>query len=644
MSAPSTTPTREALALAEREALDVADDPILRQMLDEERIASDVWDTSQMWRLARYLAPHRALTALAVALATIEAFLMTLPAYLIGMAIDRVGDAERDPAAIDGLVQGAIELTGLAGRGPTGVIYAFGVIVGTIWVARWLVAVVTTYLMQMLGQNIVHDLRRDVYDHITGMDLGFFHKNPVGRLVNRTTFDIASISQLFSDALAQGVRDVLFIVVLFGVMVTLDPWLTLVLALSFPPLIATALTYRRFARPAMRTNSAVQSRMNAWWAENIAGMRENQLYRREPRRRAEFAALTDAHQRSIRRVIQAWGLLRPVMMMVSACATSVVLWVGYARADAGLLSIGVLLTFLQYTARLWVPVRNLTEKFNLIQTSLTSAERVFDVLDTSTGMEDAPDADASLTVKRGRLTFDDVRFTYPGTTDEVLRGVSFDVPPGNMLALVGDTGAGKSTIAHLISRFYDVSEGEVRVDDRPVSRYTLEQLRGAMALVPQDVVVFAGSLRDNITMGADVSDAQILRCLEAVRATSILDRLDGGLDAPLDEGGRTLSVGERQLLSFARALVVNPPLLILDEATANIDTETEMRIQRALEELTQGRTSVVIAHRLSTIRHADEILVLRHGQIVERGRHDDLLALGGEYARLHELHVGAESS
>lgn len=209
-----------------------------------------------------------------------------------------------------------------------------------------------------------------------------------------------------------------------------------------------------------------------------------------------------------------------------------------------------------------------------------------------------------------------------------------------MLALVGDTGAGKSTIAHLISRFYDASAGVVQVDGRAVRSYTLRNLRSAMALVPQDVVVFAGSLRDNIAMGADISDAQILRCLEAVRATNIVDRLDGGLDAPLDEGGRTLSVGERQLLSFARALVVNPPLLILDEATANIDTETEMRIQRALEELTRGRTSVVIAHRLSTIRGADEILVLRHGQVVERGTHDHLLSLGGEYARLHELHVG----
>lgn len=627
---------------AEQEALAVADDPILRQMLDEERIASDTVDTSQLWRLGGYLVPHGRLTALSVVLATVEAFLMTLPAYLIGLAIDRITGDGREPSTLDAITDAVLRLADVAPGDLVGLVWVFGAIVTVVWAVRWVVAVATTYLMQMLGQNIVHDLRLEVYRHITSMDMGFFHTNPVGRLVNRTTFDIASISQLFSDALAQGIRDALFVVVLFAVMLTLDPWLTLILAASLPPLVAMALVYRRMGRPAMRTNSAVQSRMNAWWAENLAGMRENQIYRREGRRNAEFAQLTDAHQASMRRQIQAWGLLRPVMMLVSAVATCTVLWVGYERASAGLVSVGVLLTFLQYTARLWIPVRNLTEKFNLIQTSLTSAERVFDILDAKSAMVDAADADPDARVSQGAITFDDVRFTYPGTTEEVLRGISFDAAPGQMIALVGDTGAGKSTIAHLLSRFYDASAGVVRVDGRPVRQYRLNTLRSAMALVPQDVVVFAASLRDNIAMGADVSDARILQCLEAVRAGDILDRLPDGLDTPLDEGGRTLSVGERQLLSFARALVINPPILILDEATANVDTDTELRIQDALTELTEGRTSVVIAHRLSTIRDADQILVLRNGEVVERGTHDALLLRDGEYARLHALHVGRE--
>jgi ATP-binding cassette subfamily B protein len=290
--------------------------------------------------------------------------------------------------------------------------------------------------------------------------------------------------------------------------------------------------------------------------------------------------------------------------------------------------------------RLWVPIRNLTEKMTVIQTSLTSYERIADVLDEKSRMTDPADANPSLTVAKGAISFDNVVFTYPGKTEPVLRGISFDVAPGKMLALVGDTGAGKTTIVQLLSRFYDVSGGTVVVDGHDVREYTLSHLRSGIALVPQDVVIFAGSVRDNVTLGKEVDDQTVWRCLDAVRAGEIIRGLDGGLDHELEEGGRTLSTGQRQLLSFARALVYNPPVLVLDEATANVDTQTESAIQEALRVLTAGRTSVVIAHRLSTIREADEILVLRNGAIVERGSHDVLLERGGEYSRLHRMHLG----
>jgi ABC-type multidrug transport system fused ATPase/permease subunit len=555
---------------------------------------------------------------------------------MIGLTVDAIGTGEQRNQGFAGFWLDRAH--SFAGDDRERLVVFFGGVVLALWLLRWAVAIGATYLVQKLGQTVVNDFRVDVYRHITSMDQGWFHKNPVGRLVNRTTFDLQAISELFSDAFAEGMRDMMFILVLIVVMLSIDPVMAGILLCAFPALLASALVYRWAARPAMRTMSAVQSRMNAWLAENLAGMREIHVYRRERQRTSEYQTFTDAHQASARAMIQAWGLLRPVMMAISAVFTALILWVGYNRVSAGLATVGVLLTFLQYTTRLWVPVRNLTEKFNMIQNSLTAGERIMDVLDAKSAMVDGPDVDASLRVERGAITFEDVRFRYPDTDPEILKGINLAVQPGQMLALVGDTGAGKSTIVHLISRFYDASAGRVCVDGRDVRDFALTHLRAGTALVPQDVVIFAGTIRENIALGHEVSDERIWECLEAVRADGIVRSLEGDLDHVLEERGRTLSVGERQLISFARALVLNPPILILDEATASVDTETELRIQKALEELTEGRTSVVIAHRLSTIRNADQIAVLRHGEVIELGTHQELIAAGGEYARLQELH------
>lgn len=643
MSARTDAP-RGKLTQVEQEVLRVTDDPLLKKMLDEERVESEALDTSQLLRLVRYLSPHKALTARALVLALVEAFVMTIPAWMIGVAVDRLAGNTREPTGPVRLLEwGAASFSSWFGPevGTDHIkhqILFYGAVLFAVWSVRFIVASVTTFSMQKLGQHIVHDLRVHVFSHISRMDAQYFFKNPVGRLVNRTTFDIQSINELFSNAFAQGMRDALFILVLFTVMVSLDPTLGLIIVLSFPVLVLIAAAYRKFARPALRTNSAVQSRMNAWLAENLSGMRENHLYRTEDRRRREFKSLTEAHQTSITRVIRAWGLLRPAMMFTSGITTCVVLAVGYSEVTTGVITVGVLLTFLEYTGRIWQPVRNLTEKFNLIQTALTAGERVFDVLDTPSTIYDLDTADPARTVSRGEIRFDDVTFAYPGKEEKALDHVSFEIPGGGMLALVGDTGAGKSTIARLLGRQYDAVGGQVCVDGVNVRDYTLAQLRSGMAVVPQDVVIFAGTVRENITLGRATTDARIDECVRAVCADTFIDRFDEGLDHVLEEGGRTLSTGERQLLSFARALILNPPILLLDEATANVDTQTEVLIQEALNNLTAGRTSVVIAHRLSTIVYADLILVLRNGEIIERGSHRELLDQGGEYARLHALH------
>ncbi len=631
------------LSKIEREALEIAKDPVLRKMLDEERVESEEVDLALLWRLVRYLGPHKGVASLSVFLSLVESFLMTLPAYIVGLALDRAqGGTQRKAQvfdqALDGVANKLATYSDL-GTPQTRVIAVFGLILLSVWCVRWVSAMGTTFIVQKLGQQVVHDLRVDVFNHISGQGLEYFHKNPVGRLVNRTTFDVQALSELFSDAFAQGMRDLMFVTVLTAVMLSLDVQLAAVLILSLPLLVLVALAYRKLARPSLRTMSAVQSRMNGWLAENISGMRENQLYRREPRRRAEWFSLTEAHQTSIYRVIQAWGFLRPGMMIISGAATAAVLGLGYERVSAGLISVGVLVTFLEYTSRIWVPVRNLTEKFNVIQTALTAGERVFDVLNTPTTMSDTASVDTKLIVHQGAIRFQDVVFHYPGTTEEVLKGINFEVRPGEMIGLVGDTGAGKSTIIQLLSRFYDVNSGRVSIDGHDVRDYSLSKLRSGVALVPQDVVIFAGTVRENITLGADYSDDEVMGCIRAVCAEDLVERFEEGLDHVFDEGGRTLSAGERQLISFARALLVNPPILVLDEATASIDTRTETKIQQALAELTAGRTTVVIAHRLSTIRDADSILVLRKGAILEEGNHDILMAKNGEYAALYRAHT-----
>jgi ATP-binding cassette, subfamily B, multidrug efflux pump len=601
----------------EREALALTHDPILLHMLNEERVEAHSLDLSLLRRLLSFLPPHRSLAIFALSFALLEALVMAIPPFLVGKTLDLITSSS-----------------------PPNLILSLGLWTAAAWALRWCIAVATSYAMQRLGLAVVHDIRCALFSHISLQDQPFFLQNPTGRLVNRTAFDTQSLSELFSDALASSSRDLLFILVLLSVMLSLNPPLALILLLSFPVLISIALLYRHIVRPPMRTMTAVMSRMNAWISEHTSGMRENHLYRCQPRRAAEFLNLTHAHQASTTLVVRGWALLRPAMLLTASTSSLLILLFGYHLTLSHTISLGVLLTFLQYADMLWRPVRDLAEKFNLIQTSLTSAERITHTLNSSPLISTLPSANPTLTINAGAISLQDVHFAYPSQPQkQVLKGISFNVKPNETIAIVGDTGAGKSTIAQLLMRFFDPTSGQVIIDGHDARDFTLDHLREGVAFVPQDVTLFASSIRDNISLGADFSDAHIWRALDAVHASPIVRRFPLLLDHILDEGGRTLSAGERQLLAFARALAFNAPILILDEATANIDSPTERLIQAALLTLTSDRTSIIIAHRLSTIRHAHQILVLRDGLIIERGDHASLLSLHGEYARLHHLHT-----
>lgn len=635
-------PAERPMSRAEREAVIAAQDATLSRVLREERVESSMLDWKLLRRLLGYLGPRRSLAAAAVALALLEAAVMTLPAFLVGAAVDQYAGTPRRNLLLARLQEALQDrLAEVAGAAGVPVLF-FGGAVLLVWLFRWGAAVLTSYIVQRLGQAVVHDLRVDVFNHLTGMDSQYFHDNPVGRLVHRTTFDVQALAELFSDTFAQGMRDLFFIVALGVVMFALDPPLAAAALLTFPLLVGIGALYRRAARPSLRINAAVASRLNGWLAESIAGIREIQLYRAGEARKGEFAALTRAHQASMTRTVRAWAWLRPAMLLVTAGATVVVILAGSERVAAGAVSVGVMITFLQYATRLWVPVRNLSEKFNQIQAALTAGERILAVLNTRPRIADGPAAVPGLKVGLGLIEFRGVEFSYPGKTEAALRGIDFTARPGEMVALVGDTGAGKTTVARLISRFYDPSAGGVFIDGRDAREFALRRLREGIALVPQEVVIFSGTVRDNLTLGRDVPDDRLWSCLKAVGAEGFVRPENGGLSAILGEGGRILSAGERQLLAFARALIADPPILVLDEATANIDSRTEGLVQKALETLTTGRTSLVIAHRLSTIRKADQVLVVRGGRIVERGNHERLMELNGEYARLYRIHQGLE--
>lgn len=588
------------------------------------------FDQQIMVRLLRYLRPYR--LQLFAGIALLLAYSAIVPAFpsLIARAVDDFIIADRAPfdtwdldARFQGLLGVVLVYLGLR-------------------VLNFVLRYGYTYLVSWLGQHIIYDIRREVFAKIQRLHLGFFDRTPVGRLITRITSDVDAIQNMMTDGVVGLVADVGLILGLIVYMFTIN-WQLALITLTVMPVLFFALNFLRTRiRDAYRAVRLRTSISNAYLAENLSGMQTVQLFNREGRNQQEFdrinLGLLDAYVEQIR-----WfSLFYPTVNLLGSVATALILYysawhiVGPGVSEA--VTIGVLIAFTQYSSMFFRPLQELSDKYNIMQAAMASSERIFGLLDTPEEIVDRPDPLAFEGEFRGEVEFDDVWFAYDGE-EWVLRDLSFRIAPGESVAFVGHTGAGKTTIISLVSRFYDVQRGAIRIDGRDVRDYDQVELRRHVGIVLQDPFLFSGTVRSNITLGDDTIPQELVEeAARFVNAHDFISRLPQGYDTPVRERGAGFSTGQKQLIAFARALVQNPDiLLVLDEATANVDTETEELIQDALAKLMQGRTSIIIAHRLSTIQDVDRIMVMRKGRLIEQGDHFELLKQDGYYRRLYEL-------
>lgn len=518
-----------------------------------------------------------------------------------------------------------------------------------------LCAYAETILTGTLGQRVMHDLRRQLFAHLQRLPIAFFDRNPVGRLVTRVTSDVESLNELFTSGVVAGLGDLFTLAAITVLMILVDWRMALAAYVVVPGILWVSRVFRVRVRDAYREIRTRLARINAFLQERIAGMRVVQLFGRERDEAARFAALDRAHLDAHLRSITVYALYFPAIEILTTVALATLIVVAAPRVEGGALTVGTVAAFLQLARRFYQPLQDLSDKYNTLQQAMASSERIFRLLDTEPAEGTASGAEAEHHRRREpvrgvTVTFEDVWFAYdlahlaagaaPGEPEWVLRGVSFTVRPGETLALVGHTGAGKTTVINLLLRFYEPQRGRILVDGRDIRTMPVGELRRVVGYVQQDIFLFAGDVAMNIRLGEPLSDAEVEAAAARVGADRVVRRLPGGYAHRLGERGASVSVGERQLLSFARAIAADPALLLLDEATSAVDSEVEAEIQRGLATLMRGRTTIAVAHRLSTITAATEILVLHHGAVRERGTHRALLAAGGLYARLFRLQAG----
>jgi len=589
----------------------------------QEEVLGKAYDARLMRRLLGYLRPHRVAVVLAFGAVLGASVVDLAQPWLLQQAIDRY-IATGDEAGLGRLALGYLLL----------LVAGFGCEYGQ------------TYILQNTGQHIMHRIRRQVYGHLQRLDLAFYDRTPVGRMMTRVTTDVDALNDLFASGMITVFGDIFVLVGIMGVMLWMDWRLALIAFVVLPGIAVATAWFRRHARAAYRQVRGLIARVNAFLQEHITGMSTVQLFRQEARTAAGFDDINAAHRDANVASIFYYAVFYPVIELLAALSMAFLIWFGGVRALEGTVSLGVLVAFLQYARRFFQPISDLSEKFNILQAAMAASERIFGLLDTPVAIASAPQA--ALPAPRSsvppRLELDHVWFAYHAD-QFVLRDASFTVDPGERIGIVGATGSGKSTLFNLLLRFYDVSRGRILIDGADIRDLHLSELRQRFGLVLQDVHLFSGTISSNIRLGNQaIDDDAVARAARAVHADRFISRLKGGFDAPVAERGATLSVGEKQLLSFARALAFDPGVLLLDEATASIDTATEALIEDALRVLMAGRTVLAIAHRLSTVQDMDRILVLHKGELRERGTHQELLAARGIYHRLYQLQYRSGTS
>ncbi len=621
-------------------------------MAQDEEVLGKAYDSRLMKRLLRYLRPYKWQVIVAVVSIIIKAGADVLGPYLTKIAIDRyLAKAPGQHSPFDRF---------LSSQPLVGIAQIAAMYVGLL-VFAFLLEYLQTYFMQWTGQMAMFDLRTEIFRHLQRMHIGFYDKNPVGRLVTRVTTDVDALNEMFTAGVVSIFEDIFVLAGILAIMLNMNWKLAMITFAVLPFIFVATKIFRDKVRDSYRRIRVAIARINAHLQEHVSGMVVLQLFNREERAFRRFSEVNAQHMDAFKDAILAHAIYYPVVEVLSSIAIACVIWFGGMDVVHGLTTLGVLVAFMQYAQRFFRPIQDLSEKYNILQSAMASCERIFKLLDTPVDITSP--ASPRVATGRGRIEFDHVWFAYgprkrdkdtlvpgspvrgteqssssAGDLDWILRDVSFAIEPGETVAIVGHTGAGKTTIISLLMRLYDVQKGAIKIDGVDIKEMDLGDLRKRFGVVLQDPFLFTGTVEGNIRLGTEwIEDEDIEKAAEDVNLADFIRSLPKGFKEEVHERGSTLSTGQKQLISFARALAHDPKILILDEATSSVDTETEFRVREALNRMVEGRTSVIIAHRLSTIQRADKIIVMHKGQVRETGTHQQLLANRGLYYRLYQL-------